>query len=1521
MTALAASPTGWFSAQFALVQIVQVTLVAIAVALIVRLFCRHRPHLSYLLWMLVLVKALTPPVWASPTGVFSWAAAGAVAPKAPLPRAPTNSPNAATVDLSPVEASAQVAMRAAQLAQLPVGRQDSESARSIDAIAVARFIWFVGAALFFVVMLWRQRAFARNVALSAKPADADLVNHLDRLAAQLGVRARPRLVVTSLPLGPAAFGLWRPMIVLPESLVLTASTEMLAAVMGHELVHLRRHDPLAAAIQLAAQAAWWFHPLIGWANREVRRERELACDEEVVASLALSPAGYARTLVAIVEARLQSRPALGWLAVSGAEVTARRIEHVVRRGERLAARTPRWCWLVFLAAALVTLPGAGLTRTVASAEKLTADESADGLDVNGGDGITETPALDDRPATADANGNSALQETPENRAAVDKLARRRIGVHVFTEQQPHGPTPPYVSVQLDAGWDGNVADLDLLQDLVALKMLHLDLNRVKAPQADVLAKLADLRELERLLLVGVNDEGMREVGELTQLRALMIHDSDQPRLTDAGLKSISSLANLHTLHLIGVRFSDKGLAALAELRVLERLTIFTTEHIPIDAAWLSPLAHLTELHLSGIAPTSNGIARIAALPMLNSLTLRARDLDDTQLQRLGGMAQLKSLRIVSAERLTAAGLASIGRLQQLRWLSLHGPKVTDADLEAWSGNTDLLALELSSCEIGDAGFSALGRLTKLRLLALHGEVNVTDAGFANLAALTDLRQLSLPAPKVTDASMAALAPLVKLKVLSLLKSRITDAGLTHLAGATGLTELSLASESLTGTGFAQLVGLKQLRLLSARSGITNEGLGAIAKLTTLEDLSLSSSHVDDAGLALLEPLVNLRRLALFNSSNVTDAALDTLVQFPRLGSLQIAGTKMTEEAVARRLPRTEGTLGLTGTFTRYEQVEREVLADEKPDAVPSQPEGERRDSPASNKPQVKEQSSRVDGNTTALAINAARQERKNASSRLASQMAELTVRVVDGDGTPVPKAKVSPWALRSSQGHGLWAKDDQRAEIGPSDAFTDAAGTATVLYPYYRDRGEGIRTISVSLRVDHPEFAYIGDLHINVPLETGGPYVVRLTAGIPLELRPLLDGESANLDNVFVLWSDGRSSQPGSTPQKLADGALRIPAMPPGENSVLLVKLDGERATHFSKITDFKLVPGEPKRLDVSLLPGVRVRGVLSDNVPRPVRNGRVKARTLDPADAANYRVGWWTWTPIQPDGTFTIEGWPADEPIQLIALCDGFLATSGSAPDRVKNPRDPKTDPFTRPQVFSPNGDMRIELAMTPLVRCVVKVMDEDERPIAGVSVESWPNVGWWNFGSQVYCHPLARGERFLRERDYNHSIDEVFPHPFKAETDAKGHATLALPTGGESLTVLSEVYELPVLLGRREIRVNPARGETTKIRLQPRSTEKLGEWDQLAGVVFGCSTREGRRIGTLPGVQKQMERIVARFREAKFQRDAQLLSEAYSIFADAFVGVGDLEEAAKWRQKAAEQAEKAREAGQATDGKAKSE
>src|ERR1700722_14103225 len=64
-------------------QIAQLSIAIALVAIVTRLFCRNRPHLAYALWLLVLIKALTPPIWSSPTGLFSWASSYARVNTAP----------------------------------------------------------------------------------------------------------------------------------------------------------------------------------------------------------------------------------------------------------------------------------------------------------------------------------------------------------------------------------------------------------------------------------------------------------------------------------------------------------------------------------------------------------------------------------------------------------------------------------------------------------------------------------------------------------------------------------------------------------------------------------------------------------------------------------------------------------------------------------------------------------------------------------------------------------------------------------------------------------------------------------------------------------------------------------------------------------------------------------------------------------------------------------------------------------------------------------------------------------------------------------------------------------------------------------------------------------------------------------------------------------------------------------------------------------------------------------------------
>lgn len=98
--------------------------------------------------------------------------------------------------------------------------------------------------------------------------------------------------------GPATFGIFRPMIVLPQA-AHAWSAGRLAAVLAHEAAHVRRHDIAGQSLARLVCAFSWFNPLLWLAARALRREAEFAADDMVLAG-GMMPSTYAAELVALV---------------------------------------------------------------------------------------------------------------------------------------------------------------------------------------------------------------------------------------------------------------------------------------------------------------------------------------------------------------------------------------------------------------------------------------------------------------------------------------------------------------------------------------------------------------------------------------------------------------------------------------------------------------------------------------------------------------------------------------------------------------------------------------------------------------------------------------------------------------------------------------------------------------------------------------------------------------------------------------------------------------------------------------------------------------------------------------------------------------------------------------------------------------------------------------------------------------------------------------------------------------------
>ncbi|MBL9138104.1 MAG: M56 family metallopeptidase [Verrucomicrobiales bacterium] len=86
----------------------------------------------------------------------------------------------------------------------------------------------------------------------------------------------PEVIVSSGTGSPFACGLIHRRVVLPDELIQRLDSHDLRVLLGHELAHLRRQDPLWCAAWSWVAALAWFHPLAWWAARS----HVLACELE-----------------------------------------------------------------------------------------------------------------------------------------------------------------------------------------------------------------------------------------------------------------------------------------------------------------------------------------------------------------------------------------------------------------------------------------------------------------------------------------------------------------------------------------------------------------------------------------------------------------------------------------------------------------------------------------------------------------------------------------------------------------------------------------------------------------------------------------------------------------------------------------------------------------------------------------------------------------------------------------------------------------------------------------------------------------------------------------------------------------------------------------------------------------------------------------------------------------------------------------------------------------------------------------
>jgi beta-lactamase regulating signal transducer with metallopeptidase domain len=281
-------------------------LVALFVGCVVR-----SPAIRHAVWVIVLLKLVTPPLFDVPLRVLP-------APATPHPE--VRNPNF-EIRQQPVEHQSADAAAVSGSA-FPIGL--------VDWLIAA---WVVGAVAWFAWQGRRVVRFRRRVR-NAEDAPPEVVEAAARIAEALGLTRVPGVKLVAGIGSPMLWGWGGGAVVLfPRDLLARLSPEARDTLLAHELAHFLRRDHWVRVLEFVATGLYWWHPAVWLARNGIEAAEEQCCDAWVVGGLAASPRRYAEALLATVdyEAELR-RPCLppgACAANRGARLLHRRLVGII----------------------------------------------------------------------------------------------------------------------------------------------------------------------------------------------------------------------------------------------------------------------------------------------------------------------------------------------------------------------------------------------------------------------------------------------------------------------------------------------------------------------------------------------------------------------------------------------------------------------------------------------------------------------------------------------------------------------------------------------------------------------------------------------------------------------------------------------------------------------------------------------------------------------------------------------------------------------------------------------------------------------------------------------------------------------------------------------------------------------------------------------------------------------------------------------------------------------------------------
>ncbi|MHB8964115.1 MAG: M56 family metallopeptidase, partial [Saccharofermentanales bacterium] len=174
----------------------------------------------------------------------------------------------------------------------------------------AASIWLAGLLLLLGIFLFGYGRTLLTLRKKGLPPPAVWSSRFGQLAQRMHCRQPVELHLLDEASSPFIIGVFHRRIVLPTELLEQLKAEETDAVLTHELVHYRHHDPILRLLLCFVQSMQWFNPLCWVAIRLIQRDCEYYCDDTTIRILGDggSRTQYARTLLATVTCCAENQP-------------------------------------------------------------------------------------------------------------------------------------------------------------------------------------------------------------------------------------------------------------------------------------------------------------------------------------------------------------------------------------------------------------------------------------------------------------------------------------------------------------------------------------------------------------------------------------------------------------------------------------------------------------------------------------------------------------------------------------------------------------------------------------------------------------------------------------------------------------------------------------------------------------------------------------------------------------------------------------------------------------------------------------------------------------------------------------------------------------------------------------------------------------------------------------------------------------------------------------------------------------